>query len=121
MRARAEFQEIQAAGRRVNTASFVLLLSFRPGNDRGPRLGVTASKRVGNAVVRNRVKRIVRAAFRASEDLFARDLDVVAIARPSAARLSSLQVAEEWRAARARIQKASQLARLPTGAAESDR
>lgn len=111
MRARAEFQEIQAAGRRVNTASFVLLISCRKGEDLGSRLGVTASKRVGNAVVRNRVKRIVRAAFRASQELFAPDLDVVAIARPSAAQLTSAQVTDEWHAARARIQKAAQQAR----------
>ncbi len=55
-------------------------LIFALENDRGrARLGVSVSKRIGNAVTRNQVKRWVREAFRAAaEELPAVDLVVVA-------------------------------------------
>jgi len=51
------------------------------------RLGISASRRVGNAVVRNRVKRGVREWFRAGRDRLPRGVDVVVIARRPAAEL----------------------------------
>jgi len=54
----------------------------------GSRLGITASRQVGNAVVRNRFKRRMRAWFRARRSDFAGELDLVVIARPSGALLS---------------------------------
>ena len=53
-----------------------------------PRLGITVSRKVGNAVVRNRSKRRVRAWFRARRAEIGGDLDLVVIARPSAGSLS---------------------------------
>ncbi len=46
------------------------------------RIGLVVSKKVGNSVVRNRVKRVLREAFRIAEG---RGLDLVVIARPAAA------------------------------------
>ena len=54
----------------------------------GSRLGITASRKVGNAVVRNRFKRRTRAWFRARRADFAGELDLVVIARRSGALLS---------------------------------
>jgi ribonuclease P protein component len=54
----------------------------------GSRLGITASRKVGNAVVRNRFKRRTRAWFRARRRDFAGELDLVVIARRSGASLS---------------------------------
>lgn len=54
----------------------------------GPRLGITIGRRVGNAVVRNRFKRRVRAWFRAHRDELAGGPDLVVIARPPGAGLS---------------------------------
>lgn len=111
VRSRSEFQRIQREGRRVTTPSFVLLLAAREADGAAARLGITASKRVGNAVVRNRVKRVVREAFRRSGTLFEPDLDVVVIARAAAAALQPAQVLDEWRAAQRRLLKAARSAR----------
>jgi ribonuclease P protein component len=46
------------------------------------RLGVVVSRRLGNAVVRNRFKRRVREAFRTTQHDLPRDLDVICIPRP---------------------------------------
>ena len=54
----------------------------------GSRLGITASRKVGGAVVRNRFKRRIRAWFRARRSDFPADLDLVVIARRSGAVLS---------------------------------
>lgn len=98
----------------------MLLIQARADETAPARLGITASKRVGNAVIRNRVKRIVREAFRHAGDLFEAGLDVVVIARPQAARLSPPRVLEEWQSAGRRLRKAYQEARAqraPDGAA----
>jgi ribonuclease P protein component len=47
-------------------------------------LGLTVSKKVGGAVARNRVKRLVREAFRREKLLFPTGLDVVFVAKKRA-------------------------------------
>ena len=78
---RREFLAVQGRGRKLHAGAY-LVLALPNGLGR-PRLGVTVSSRVGNAVVRNRVKRWVREAFRAVAPELAA-MDVVVIARASA-------------------------------------
>jgi ribonuclease P protein component len=52
------------AGRRVATPGFVLLVRARGDGDGTKRLGITVTKKIGNAVVRNRMKRRFRALAR---------------------------------------------------------
>ena len=47
------------------------------------RVGISVSKKVGNSVVRHRVKRLIKEAYRLQEERFHRGLDVVIIARVS--------------------------------------
>lgn len=80
---------------------FILLMQQRTGDipsdgaSRPGRLGITASRRVGNAVVRNRIKRQVREWFRAERKTSVRGLDIVVIARRGV---------EQWPAARIRAE-----------------
>ena len=62
VRKRREFLQIQNAGRRVATRHFLVV--YACSGDGPPRLGITVTKKIGNAVARNRIKRAVREAFR---------------------------------------------------------
>lgn len=62
----------------------------------GPvRLGLAVSRRVGGAVVRNRLKRRVRDWFRRSRPALPESVDLVVIARPQAANYSSEAISAE--------------------------
>jgi len=59
------------------------------------RLGITVSRRVGGAVVRNRVKRLVREFFRHCQHGIAPPQDILVIARPIAAQATYADVVRE--------------------------
>lgn len=64
---RGEFLRIQGQGHRVHGKR--LVFQFLPASGRESRVGITVSKKVGNAVVRNRIKRWIREAFRRHPEL----------------------------------------------------
>ena len=80
----SDFQRIYRQG--SSTASrFLVLYSFRRPAEtgaEGPRLGLSVSKKLGGAVVRNRVKRLLREAFQGCVGHLAEEYDLVLIARP---------------------------------------
>jgi len=89
IRKRSEYLALQRRGRRFHTRDFVLL--YRRGDAGCSRVGITVSRRVGPAVVRNRIKRWVREFARHRAGSLPRDWDVVVIARKSAARIEHRQ------------------------------
>jgi len=91
-------------GRRAVVRGFVLLAAASTGGScSGPRLGVTVSRRVGNAVTRNRIRRRVREWFRRQRSQLPRDLDLVVIGRRDAASFSGPQIWDQLDSAVARL------------------
>lgn len=65
---------------------------FIPNRSPYNKMGITTSKKIGNAVERNRAKRIIRAAYRNSETLFPIGFDIVFVARPDILSVKSTDI-----------------------------
>lgn len=83
LRRTAEYQVVRARGSRIDCGTFLFSLLLFEREERSPvrRLGVIASKRVGDAVRRNRAKRRLREVFRLNQEQLPLNCDVVLIAR----------------------------------------
>lgn len=88
---------LQRNGRRCGRGRLVVVRG-RPRSD-DSRIGITASKRVGNAVVRNRIKRLVREIFRKNRTQIDPPCDVLVIARAEAAHAGYAELAAEMQRA----------------------
>ena len=99
LRKRAGFQAVQNRGRKHHTEHFLVFVLAQPIQEGkgplAPRLGLTVSRKVGGAVQRNRVKRLVREAFRRTKSLFPRGVDVVFVAKKQATDATFEQVSGE--------------------------
>jgi ribonuclease P protein component len=83
----AEFERVYRQGRSVANRHLVLYSFPNESVDR-PRLGLSVSRKVGGAVQRNHVKRLLREAFAGVEDQLMGGNDVVVVARPEARELA---------------------------------
>jgi len=61
-----------------------LVMYVLDNNTDGNRLGISVSKKVGNSVVRHRLCRLIREAYRLHEDMFDSGLDVAVVVRKGA-------------------------------------
>jgi ribonuclease P protein component len=85
LRRRPEFLKVQESGQKFSTDAFLALVLPRAQPEGTTRLGLTVSTKVGNAVVRNRIRRRLRELFRTRRQRLPKGLDVVLIARTQAA------------------------------------
>ena len=97
LRARSCFLAAQRRGRRIPGRNLVVYALTRPEQERKERarIGITVSKKVGNAVVRNRVKRWLRESYRRLASSAPGGTDLVFIARPATAQSSYQRTAAE--------------------------
>ncbi len=77
----ADFERVYRQGRSVSNR-FLVLYAFPQGVESESRVGISVSRKIGGAVVRNRVKRLLREAFRALDDRVRAGHDFVIVARP---------------------------------------
>ena len=93
LRKRHEFLALQRDGRRQTLSHFVVIT--RDKEQSPSRLGITTSRKVGNAPMRNRIRRLVRDVFRRRCDSIVPPQDVLVIARPGAGDLEYADVDHE--------------------------
>jgi len=103
---RRDFVRAQQGGRKVHTTHFVVCVWARSDAE-PPRLGVTVTRKIGGAVQRNRVKRVVREVFRCNRELFPVGCDVVLIAKEGAPSLGMADVLSEVRSIGAGLARAA--------------
>jgi ribonuclease P protein component len=84
---RSEFIALSKSGKRVQSAKFIAY--YLPAQYNQPRLGVTVTKKVGQAVERNRIKRLVREFFRLNRHCLSGKWDINIIAKRQSAGFSS--------------------------------
>jgi ribonuclease P protein component len=89
---RSDFVKTQRRGLKYQTEHFLI---FALPTKFSSRLGITVSKKVGKAVQRNLVKRLLRESYRRHKDLFPAGLDIVFVAKPEAAQGSLLAFTQQ--------------------------
>src|SRR5690348_3008643 len=80
---RREFSTVFKKGRRYSASGLVLWIYKDPDvtESRGPRLGLAITREAGNAVQRNRIKRLIREVFRLNKTELPSGVDMVFVSR----------------------------------------
>jgi ribonuclease P protein component len=99
LRQRREFEECYASGARVSGRHLQVFVLPASGSAACTRLGISVPKRVGDAIVRNRVRRRLREIFRRTRaSTFSTPVSLVVNARPSAATATFPELSEDYAA-----------------------
>jgi len=84
---RREFLQLKRCGKKIQDRNFIVIYS--DGRFEKNRIGITVSKKIGNAVKRNKIKRLIREHFRVNRDKFAEFMDINVIAKKKAGEISA--------------------------------
>lgn len=79
IRKTSEFKRIFSEGKRYQTENFLIIL--HPNQYERRRLGIVVSKKIGKAVVRNRIKRLLREFFRLNKPKFPESSDLLFVVK----------------------------------------
>jgi ribonuclease P protein component len=110
---RRDFLRVQRGGRKHQLRHFMVFAARRvpPSESSSPplptRLGITVTRKIGNAVARNRIKRLVREVFRQNRERLPSGLDLVWVAKQGAAEADFAAVLSDLEALVRRGQLAS--------------
>ena len=85
-----DFQLIYDCGNSYANKYLVMFIKYN--NSQTNRLGISVSKKVGNSVIRHRVKRLIKESYRLQEEMFNSGLDIVIIARVTAKEISYKEI-----------------------------
>jgi len=105
LRKRTDFLRVQKDGAPVRTPHFVMLVAAREDRAGASRLGIVATKKIGVAVVRNRIKRLCRECFRLDPEMLPKGIDLVVIAKLGAGDLGLRDVQSEWSKAAPKLRR----------------
>ena len=81
IRKRKEYLACYRFGKRYSSPNFIYYIRIRTPDGKGPRLGTTVTKKVGKAVIRSRLKRLIKEVFRLNQNELQRDADIVIVAK----------------------------------------
>ncbi len=93
IRKRRDYLRVYQNGYRVNSKNFIIILSENRSGVK--RLGLTVSKKAGNSIKRNRIKRLLREFFRLNKNKFPPSQDIVIIAKKDIPSLKYQDVCRE--------------------------
>lgn len=103
LRSRREFQTVYRKGRRVVSPSFVFF--GMPSTRAECRLGITVTRKIGRAAVRNRIKRVVREIFRKNRSRLHPSTDLVVNARAGSVGRATVDLEREFLGCFARLHR----------------
>lgn len=90
-----EFLKLYSKG--VFVTSDICTVYYRKNGRKFNRFGISTSKKIGNAVMRSRARRVIRQAYRETEELFPKGYDIVVSARKRSTECKSYECAGFFR------------------------
>ena len=96
-----DFRDVYQNGRSRSHSALVLYVKKNETEEN--RLGVVVSKKVGNSVIRHRIKRLVKENYRLSETSYKKGYDLVFVARKSAAEADYYRIGRAMSALRSQL------------------
>ncbi|MFO7885782.1 MAG: ribonuclease P protein component [Desulfobacteraceae bacterium] len=90
---RNQFLKLSRNGNKRSTRFFLAV--FQEGEARNNRIGITVSKKIGKAIVRNRIKRFVREYYRNRKEIIPGNRDINIIAKKNVSALTFKEVTAE--------------------------